>query len=242
MSWSKWMKRLHKSSPTFWILLFNCFLLGCFPRELKQARVITIHKSHKTKLHSVQGYHGISLLSIPGKCLEKLVTERLNYLLDSAGQTRPQQYGFTAGKSTADTIKTVSEFVCHSRKLGQKCCLLTLDVAGTFDNAWHPGILTSLWKLKCPSNMYSIVRDFLSNRTAHVTLGNSSSSKHVTKRCPQGLVSGLTLWNIIINDLIALLSDAPNLRIVVFANDTGPLHPSCFNYAPKHTSNYRRLV
>jgi hypothetical protein len=44
-------------------------------------------------------------MSIPGKCLESLVTERLNYFLETAGQTRPQQYGFTADKATADAIK-----------------------------------------------------------------------------------------------------------------------------------------
>jgi hypothetical protein len=81
---------------------------------------------------------------------KKLVTERLNYYLESAGQTRPQQYGFTAGKSTADAVKTVLEFVRHRRKRGQKCRLLTLDIAGAFDKAWHPGILARLWKLKCP--------------------------------------------------------------------------------------------
>ena len=54
---------------------------------------------------------------------------------------------------------------------------------------------------------------------AHVTLGNSSSSKRVTKDCPHGSVSGPTLWNIIISDLIALLSNAPNLKMVVFADD-----------------------
>jgi hypothetical protein len=187
-------------------LLFNkCFLLGCFPREWKQARVIAIPKSNKTKLHSVQGYRGISLLSIPDKCLEMLLTERLNYFLESAGQTKPQQYGFTAGKTTVDAIKIVLEFVCHGRRVGQKCCLFTLDIAGVFDNAWHPGILASLWELKCPPNIYNIVRDFLSDRVAHVTLGNSSSSKRVNKGCPQGSVSGPTLWNIIINDLITLL-------------------------------------
>jgi hypothetical protein len=69
------VKRLHKSSPTFRISLFTkCFLLGCFPKEWKRARVIAIPKSHETKLHSVQGYRGISL-SIPGKSLEKLVKE-----------------------------------------------------------------------------------------------------------------------------------------------------------------------
>jgi hypothetical protein len=54
---------------------------------------------------------------------------------------------------------------------------------------------------------------------AHVTLGNSFSSKRVTKGCPQGSDSGPTLWNIIISGLTALLSNAPNLKIVVFAND-----------------------
>jgi len=64
-----------------------------------------------------------------------------------------------------------------------------------------------------------MVRDFLSERAVHVALGNSVSSKRVTKGCPQGSVSGSTLWNIIINDLIALLSNAPNVRMIVFADD-----------------------
>jgi len=214
------VKRLHKSLPTFWISLFNkCLLLGCFPKEWKKARVIAIPKSDKTKLLSVLGYRGSSLLSVPGKCLEKLVIERLNYFLESAGQLPPQQCGFTAGRSTADAIKAVSEFVRQSRKLGQKCCLLALDIAGAFDNAWHPGILARLWKLKCPPIIYSIVRDFLRERAAQVTLGNSVSSKRVTKWCPQGSVSGPTLWNIIINGLIALLSNVPYVKIVVFADD-----------------------
>jgi hypothetical protein len=46
------------------------------------------------------------------------VIERLHYFLETAGKIPPQQYGFTAGRSTADAIKTVSEFVCHSRKHG----------------------------------------------------------------------------------------------------------------------------
>jgi hypothetical protein len=50
-------------------------------------------------------------------------------------------------------------------------------------------------------------------------LGNSVSSKRVIKGCPQGSVFGPTLWNIVINDLIALLSITPNVKIVVYADD-----------------------
>jgi hypothetical protein len=228
------VKRLHKCLPNFWTSLFNkCFILGCFPKGWKKARVIAIPKSDKTKLQAVQGYRGISLLSITGQCLENLVIERLQYIVETAGQIPPQQYGFTADRSTAGPIKTVSEFVCHSRKLGQKCCLLALDIAGAFDSAWHPRILARFRKLKCPPNIYSMVRDFLSDPTAHVTLGNSFSSKCVTKWCLQGSVSGPTLWNIIISDLTAIPSNTPDLKIVVFADDImimmqGPSIPTLF--------------
>jgi hypothetical protein len=93
-----------------------------------------------------------------------------------------------------------------------------VDIAGAFDNTWHPGILARLWNLNCPQNIYSLVRDFLSERRAHVTLGNSVSSEQVTTGRPQGSVSGPTLWNII-NNLLALLSNTPNVRIVVYADD-----------------------
>jgi hypothetical protein len=113
------VKRIHKILPTFWATLLNkCFSLGCITKVWKRASVIAIPKTDKSKLHKVQGYRGISLLSIPGRCLEKLVIGRLNYFLESTGQIPPQQYGFTAGRSTADAIKTVIEFVRRGRILG----------------------------------------------------------------------------------------------------------------------------
>ena len=80
------VKKQHKGLPKFWISLFNkCFVLGCFPKEWKKGRVLAIPKSDKTKLHSVQGYRSISLLSVPGKCSEKLVIERLNCFFEANG-------------------------------------------------------------------------------------------------------------------------------------------------------------
>jgi hypothetical protein len=64
-----------------------------------------------------------------------------------------------------------------------------------------------------------MVKDFLSDRETFITLGNSLSSKRVTKGCHQGSVSGPTLWNIVISDLITLLSNEANIKIIVFADD-----------------------
>ena len=73
------------------------------------------------------------------------------------------------------------------------------------------------------------MKDFLRDRNAHIRLEDAASCKRVTRGCPQGSVSGPTLWNIIINDLIVVLSKAPNLEIVTFADDIllilqGPSH------------------
>jgi hypothetical protein len=97
--------------------------------------------------------------------------------------------------------------------------MLLLDIEGAFDNAWHPGILARLWELKCPKTIYCIVKDFLKDRNAYIRLGDATSFKQVTRGCPQGSVSGPTLWTIIISDLIAVLSKVPNLNCVTFADD-----------------------
>jgi len=197
----------------------KCLLLGCFPKVWKTVRVIVIPKTDKSKLHTVQGYRDISLLPIPGKCLVTLVVWRLNFFLENTGQIPPQQYGFTAGRSTADATQKVIESVHRGRKLGTKCCLLALDIPGAFNNAWHPAVLARLWEQKCPPNIYIIIKDFLLDQNAHIRLGDAISTKSVTKGCPQGSVSGPTLWDIIISGLIEILSKAPNLEIVTFADD-----------------------
>ena len=214
------VKEIHYILPNFWLSIYNkCLELGCFPKPWKTANVIAIPKGDKSKHHSVTGYRGISLLSIPGKCLEKLIVTRLNYFLQSTNAIPPQQYGFTAGKSTSDAIKAVTAFVRTSKQLGLKSCLLALDIASAFDNAWHPSLLTRLLKLKCPANIYNTMRDFLQDRYAQFTIGNSTHSKRVTKGCPQGSVAGPTIWNIITGDLIEQLSKNSDLELVIYADD-----------------------
>ena len=101
----------------------------------------------------------------------------------------------------------------HSKRL------LTLDIIGAFANAWHPSILARLREQKCTSNIYNIILDLLQDRTAHITLGNTSISKSVTKGCPQGSVAGPTLWNVIVSALISQLAEIPNMHIVAYADD-----------------------
>ena len=113
------------------------------------------------------------------------MVERLKSFLETTGLIPPQQFGFTAGRSTVDAIQRVIESVTRGRTLGTKCCLVVLDIAGAFDNTWHPALLVKLREQKCPSNIYHIIKDFLLNRKAFIRIGDTESSKQVTKGIPR---------------------------------------------------------
>jgi len=100
----------------------------------------------------------------------------------NVGIPRKKVPTLSAGRSTADAKTTVVMFVHRASKLGTKCCLLALDITGAFNNAWYPRILARLWELKCPPNIYSIIKDFLQDRNDHIKQGEATSSKRDTRR------------------------------------------------------------
>ena len=126
-------------------------------------------------------------MSIPGKSLERLIMIRLDYHLEGNKLIPAQQYGYTCGNSTSDAIKTTIDFAQESKRKNLKSCLIALDIAGAFDNAWHPGILTRLWRLDCPTNIFKMITNFLQERTAVFNLACTTVSRVITKRMPPGL-------------------------------------------------------
>ena len=103
-----------------------------------------IPKSDKSRLTSVSGYRGISLLSVPGKCFEKLIISRLSKYLVRTNNIRNQQYSFKVKISTEHAIKRVTDFLLEFRVKNWRSCDVALDFKGAFDNVWHLKILSKL--------------------------------------------------------------------------------------------------
>jgi len=76
--------------------------------------------------------------------------------------------------------------------LEQKKCTSVdnLDVRGAFDAAWWPIILGNLKELKCPKNLYNMLRSYFSNRTALLRGNTIEIEKPFTMECPHGSCSG----------------------------------------------------
>ena len=183
----------------------GCLDLGVFPTRWKVGNIIAIPKGPDRDRSSPKSYRPICLLSMVGKLLERLMAVRLAPLLLDHRLSSDRQYGFRPGKSTEDAIVKLREVVAS--KVEESYVLaIALDISGAFDNVWWPNVLYELKRRNCPRNLYGLVDSYFSERSVQIMGKQESVSKSVTKGCPQGSILGPSFWNLVFDDLLAVLS------------------------------------
>ena len=128
------------------------------------------------------------------------------------------QHGFTSGKSTESAVHSLIAFCEYGkRSRGVSACAF-LDIKSAFDAAWHPSILCSLVKLKCPHYLICLIASFLANHSAILSVDGEELLITINLGCPQGGVLSPFLWLILINDVLESVFPFPAL-ILGYADD-----------------------
>jgi hypothetical protein len=161
-------------------------------------------------------YRPLTLLPTLGKLLEKTILDRLQTHIDQQGLISDRQYGFKQGCGTVDLLLELRRHV-HTTDSNMTLAVY-LDIAGAFDNAWWPLILTRLRDTNCPANLYMLLNDYLRHRLIRHTDYQTDITRQVTMGCPQGSILGPTLWNLLIDSL--LTTDlGPHVTTLAYADD-----------------------
>jgi len=188
------------TNPEFFLKIYNeCLRLECFPSPWKIGQVFTIAKSSSISLSSTvspNNFRPITLLDIMGKIYERLLLTRLTWKSETKNWLHRNQHGFRPGRSTDSALLQIKSTITNSLSNKNDVLLISLDISSAFDSAWWQAILQALRKHDCPPNLYNILKNFLSDRHATLTIGNKSYSRTLEKGCPQGSVLSPFLWNI----------------------------------------------
>ncbi|GBM64224.1 Putative protein in type-1 retrotransposable element R1DM [Araneus ventricosus] len=80
--------------------------------------------------------------------------------------------------------------------------MISLDVAGAFDNVSWGSILYLMGEAACPLNIFRLVRSYLRNRSVCYETQATRVVHEVNKGCPQGSCSGPLFWNIVADSLL----------------------------------------
>ena len=185
------------------------------PDIWKVGHISAIHKSGSRS--KAENYRPISLTSVPGKIMERLIRDRIVDHMTENNFFSPEQHGFISGKSCTTQLLEFLEDLTEALDSGKDADVIYLDFQKAFDKVPHKRLLKKLWAYGIQGKIHSWIKEFLSNRIQTVLVdGNSSSKAKVTSGIPQGSVLGPILFLIFINDLPSVIQALKKL----FADDT----------------------
>ena len=156
----------------------------------------------------------MSLTCILCKVYEQLVRAHVVKFLES--KISVHQHGFVKKKSCLSNLLEAFDSILDILQEGDPVDILYFDFSKAFDTVPHYRLLCKLENIGIKGNVLDVIRDFLMDRTMHVTVeGKSSKIKHVTSGVPQGSVLGPLLFVLYINDL----PDNIKNTVKLFADD-----------------------
>lgn len=174
------------------------------PQDMKDASIIHLYK-RKGNRNSCDNHRGISLLSIAGKILARVLLNRLIAHLER--DLLPEsQCGFRAGRSTIDMIFAARQLQekCQEQHVGLYTTFV--DLTKAFDTVCREGLWKIMAKFGCPEKFIAMVRQFHDGMNARVQDdGEYSDPFAVTNGVKQGCVLAPTLFSMVFS---AMLSDA----------------------------------
>ena len=177
---------------------------GEVPQQLKDANVVHIYK-RKGNRQSCDNHRGISLLSIAGKILSRVLLNRLLLHLE-AGLLPESQCGFRAERGTADMIFAARQLQEKCQEQHSDLYMTFVDLTKAFDTVSREGLWRIMYKFGCPSKFITIVRQLHDGMMVKVMDdGDESDAFPVTNGVKQGCVLAPTLFSMVFS---AMLVDA----------------------------------
>ena len=113
------------------------------PQEFKDATIIHLFK-RKGNPQVCDNHRGISLLSIAGKILARVLLNRLNELLERSGLLPESQCGFRKNRGTIDMIFTARQLQEKCQEQNVDLYMTFVDLTKAFDTVSHEGLCGKL--------------------------------------------------------------------------------------------------
>ena len=172
------------------------------PQEFKDASIIHLYKK-KGNRQSCDNHRGISLLSIAGKILARIILNRLICHLDQEELLPESQCGFRRDRGTTDMIFAARQLQEKCQEQNLDLYLTFVDLTKAFDSVCREGLWRIMAKFGCPQKLITMVRQFHDGMMASVQdQSASSASFSVINGVKQGCVLAPTLFSMMFSAML----------------------------------------
>ena len=102
--------------------------------------IIPIRKPGKDPSNP-KNYRPIALTSYIGKIMERIITERLFFYMESRGILSPHQSGFRRGRETMDPVMCLETEIRKAHVNKESVMAVFFDVEKAYDMVWKEGLM-----------------------------------------------------------------------------------------------------
>ena len=127
------------------------------PQEFKDATIIHLFK-RKGNPQIYDSHRSISLLSIAGKLLARVLLNRFNEHLEQSGLLPESQCGFRKDRGTVDMIFTARQLQEKCQEQNVDLYMTFVDLTKAFDTVSREGLWKIMAKFDCPAKLIAMVR------------------------------------------------------------------------------------
>jgi ribonuclease HI len=210
------LKSLPEEYSQFMLRMFNkIWDSGMQPDIWKKALLVPILKFGKSD-RLVTSYRPISLLSCIGKVMERMVKNRLYWVLENNSQLCPSQSGFRKRLNTSDQVARLEKIIMETYLERKVCLAVFLDLKSAYDTVGHPALLAKLSRMGIQGRLFTWVQDFLSNRSFQVLHNGEQSEAKVFKT---GVPQGSSISPLLFNVFVADMPSFPGVLRMEYADD-----------------------
>jgi len=208
MSWRHWKLIIKNDDCLSKIInIANaCINLGHWPKYFKISTTVVIPKPNKTLYDNPKAFRPIILLNTLGKLVEKVIAERLQFIVASNNFIHPSQLGGLKFKSTNDAGTVLTHIIRSGWTKGRTTSTLAFDISQFFPSLNHRLLVLILEKVGLDPKITNFFANYLIQRsTKYLWNELSSPSFEVNVGVGQGSVLSPILSTLYLSPLIYII-------------------------------------
>ena len=152
-----------------------CINLGHWPNYFKCSSTVIIPKPNKLKYNHPKAFCPIVLLNTLGKLIEKVIMERLQFIIANNNFIHPSQLDGLKFKSTSDAGVTLTHIICSGWAKNKSTSMLAFDITQFFPSLNHRILTIILEKAGLEPKVTPFFADYLVKRKINYNWNELSS-------------------------------------------------------------------